>query len=150
MVTIIMCAIIQYSNIQLLELSLMNLSRCSFDGASSSGKKRTLIILPHIHESKYFFAFARYDPSLFNLIRRLWTIQKGIGNSGGNFSYDCVISHANNCKNINRGINPIGHSTLNSIWTIWVHSTSIFCEFWSSAIYKTWLLKYMWVGFLRP
>ena len=25
----------------------------------------------HIHESKYFFAFACYDPSLFNLIRCL-------------------------------------------------------------------------------
>ena len=25
----------------------------------------------HVHESKYFFAFARYDPSLFNLIRCL-------------------------------------------------------------------------------
>ena len=23
----------------------------------------------HVHESKYFFAFARYDLSLFNLIR---------------------------------------------------------------------------------
>ena len=42
----------------------------------------------HVHESKYFFAFARYDPSLFNLIRCLRTIRKGIGNSGGNFSYD--------------------------------------------------------------
>ena len=39
----------------------------------------------HVHESKYFFAFARYDPSLFNLIRCLWTIRKGIGNSGGNY-----------------------------------------------------------------
>ena len=29
--------------------------------------------------------FARYDPSLFSLIRCLWTIRKGIGNSGGNF-----------------------------------------------------------------
>ena len=38
----------------------------------------------HVHESKYFFAFARYDPSLFNLIRYLWIIRKGIGNSGGN------------------------------------------------------------------
>ena len=28
---------------------------------------------------------ARYDPSLFNLIRCLRTIRKGIGNSGGNF-----------------------------------------------------------------
>ena len=25
----------------------------------------------HVHESKYFFAFARDDPSLFNLIRFL-------------------------------------------------------------------------------
>ena len=25
----------------------------------------------HVHESKYFFAFARYDPSLFNLIHCL-------------------------------------------------------------------------------
>ena len=25
----------------------------------------------HVHESRYFFAFARYDPSLFNLIRCL-------------------------------------------------------------------------------
>ena len=25
----------------------------------------------HVRESKYFFAFARYDPSLFNLIRCL-------------------------------------------------------------------------------
>ena len=25
----------------------------------------------HVHESKYFLAFARYDPSLFNLIRCL-------------------------------------------------------------------------------
>ena len=25
----------------------------------------------HVHESKYFFPFARYDPSLFNLIRCL-------------------------------------------------------------------------------
>ena len=25
----------------------------------------------HVHESKYFFAFARYDPGLFNLIRCL-------------------------------------------------------------------------------
>ena len=25
----------------------------------------------HVHESKYFFVFARYDPSLFNLIRCL-------------------------------------------------------------------------------
>ena len=32
----------------------------------------------HVHESKYFFAFARYDPSLFNLIRCFWTIQKEI------------------------------------------------------------------------
>ena len=39
----------------------------------------------HVHESKYFFAFARYDPRLFNLIRCLSTIRKGIGNSGGNF-----------------------------------------------------------------
>ena len=39
----------------------------------------------HVHESKYFFAFAHYDPSLFNLIRCLRTIGKGIGNSGGNF-----------------------------------------------------------------
>ena len=39
----------------------------------------------HVDESKYFFAFARYDPSLFNLIRCLWTIRKGIGNSGGNY-----------------------------------------------------------------
>ena len=39
----------------------------------------------HVHESKYFFAFACYDPSLFNLIRCLSTIRKGIGNSGGNF-----------------------------------------------------------------
>ena len=23
----------------------------------------------HVHESKYFFAFSRHDPSLFNLIR---------------------------------------------------------------------------------
>ena len=38
----------------------------------------------HVHESKYFFAFARYEPSLFNLIRCSWTIRKGIGNS-------CVI-----------------------------------------------------------
>ena len=40
---------------------------------------------PHVNESEYFFAFARYDPSLFNLIRCLWIIRKGIGNSGGNF-----------------------------------------------------------------
>ena len=32
----------------------------------------------HGHESKYFLAFARYDPILFNLIRCLWTIRKGI------------------------------------------------------------------------
>ena len=88
----------------------------------------------HVHESKYFFAFARYEPSLFNLIRCLWTIRKGIGNSGGNFLIWLRNSHANNCKHINHGINPTYGSTLNSISTIWVQSTSIFCEFWSSVI----------------
>ena len=54
------------------------------------------------------FAFARYDPSLFNLIRRLLTIRKGIGDSVVIFSYDWVVAHANNFKHINRGINPTG------------------------------------------
>ena len=55
-----------------------------------------------------FSPFARYDPSLFNLIRcyepfgREWVTLVVI------FSYDCIISHANNCKHINRGINPTG------------------------------------------
>ena len=39
----------------------------------------------HVHESKYFFSFARYDPILFNFIRCLRTIQKGIRSSGGIF-----------------------------------------------------------------
>ena len=63
----------------------------------------------HVHESKYFFAFARYDPSLFSLIRCLWTIRKGIGTTQVViFSLVCVILHANNCKHINRRINSTG------------------------------------------
>ena len=91
----------------------------------------------HVHESKYFFAFARYDPSLFtgNLFRCLWTIRKGIGNSGGNFfifALFCMQITVNTSWLWNKSYG----STLNWISTIWVQSTSIFCEFWSSVIFN--------------
>ena len=69
---------------------------CTFAACLKGGVHGSALV----HESKYFFPFARYGPSLLNLIRCLGTIRKGKGNSGGNFSYDCVISHANNCKYI--------------------------------------------------
>ena len=59
--------------------------QCSFKGGVHGSA--------HLHESKYFFAFARYDPGLFNLIRCLWTIRKGISNLGGNFFHMIALFH---------------------------------------------------------
>ena len=70
----------------------------------------------HGHESKYFFAFASHDPSLFNLICCLRTIRKGIGNSGGNFFQMIVLFRMQITVNTST-VNKSYGSTLSSILT---------------------------------